>query len=957
MVTLKDILKSASVSIRNATAEADGQTTLDVIDTYLDEHAQKLYATVHAGSGAVGPTTAAANATQSTTATSEDQETRAAIDKLSTELFYLYNTTILVSPIAATVVSCSPEARILHSKQLLLLKFLHALVPLLGPQRLFESSWWIEAIHPLLTTATFTDAIKNEARAIVTDSLVLELQAQTQPTCASRIVHYYLESAKKYQEREEQHIDAVLENNLFNVQEDLRMQHQALLAMEQDEWSKNLLIILMSVGAAEAKAFFCLLDHAFQSSVHRLQIVYLISEFMLRKRTHAHEILDTPLFESMLKSLMYDNSTTLIAISVTNMIMLLPRICAMLPPFLPQLFYIFARAISWDQLRDMRKRQTLSSAPGLKIDPTWDCADFTFSKLTAPPSNPQTGPFFTALYGLYPCNFLKFLHKPYAYFESVSFVVPEEFDEETFRTRVMTQVSRHMLHPNIVSMTAEDELTDRSRWMKMEPPDVIALVMSLDLTNAASRSAFSSSPQSHAPNSMDLLDTTIWSATKEYREQQHQLVKDLPAATPLAATLPPRHQHISTIDTSTPLDLAKRPSSGANSPLLAIKQQQPMMTNIVQLHKALKSGSEIFTGDDIWDATLQHVTSPSVSACASPKIKEPPNQSFQGALQSTGNEDARDPAIADSTSTMSSETKLLIAGLKREVLLLRNELTFELFLKQQHLQHIGRLHREHVMDSTVEAERQQLYNANRMLNSQLKQTTEALERLRAESAMAKQKHIKWEDDQSGKLRGFRDARREWQAHMEVAKKDLDDYRLLIDDQRSELEQARKMIFDLQNQVTTLQPMVEMASNYEQRIRQLTQQMLLWEEDTAHLKEQKKYIKGLLSEWWSMEGLVASIQAENQSLEEDIRHKSARLDQLQRQAESTLADKPDHTPDPALPAQEPTSRQKELDEMKLTMRALKEELATSEMEKLRYQAELERQKYAAQSSSETTSQPC
>lgn len=35
--------------------------------------------------------------------------------------------------------------------------------------------------------------------------------------------------------------------------------------------------------------------------------------------------------------------------------MLLPRICAYLSPFLPKLFYIFARAVCWDQLRDFRQ--------------------------------------------------------------------------------------------------------------------------------------------------------------------------------------------------------------------------------------------------------------------------------------------------------------------------------------------------------------------------------------------------------------------------------------------------------------------------------------------------------------------------------------------------------------------------------------------------------------------------
>jgi hypothetical protein len=64
--------------------------------------------------------------------------------------------------------------------------------------------------------------------------------------------------------------------------------------------------------------------------------------------------------------------------------------------------------------------------------------------------------------------------------------------------------------------------------------------------------------------------------------------------------------------------------------------------------------------------------------------------------------------MTEEESTSSSEQNMLIAALKREVLLLRNEMNFEMFLKQQHLQHIGRLHREHVMDTSVEAERQQL---------------------------------------------------------------------------------------------------------------------------------------------------------------------------------------------------------------------------------------------------------
>lgn len=63
-------------------------------------------------------------------------------------------------------------------------------------------------------------------------------------------------------------------------------------------------------------------------------------------------------------------------------------------------------------------------------------------------------------------------------------------------------------------------------------------------------------------------------------------------------------------------------------------------------------------------------------------------------------------------------------------------------------------------------------------------------------------------------------------------------------------------------------MINKVTESEHRVKQLTQQMLLWEEDTSHMEEQKRYIKGLLSQWWSMEELVASLQSENKRLQEE-----------------------------------------------------------------------------------------
>ncbi|KAG0187063.1 hypothetical protein DFQ28_006931 [Apophysomyces sp. BC1034] len=855
MVTLKDILRSATHSIRHATSDSDGQSTLDTIDMYLDEQT--------GDDGAPNVALASGDA--------------AAIERLSVELLTLCEQTVLSQP-TTTLVSCKPEAVRVHNQHHLILRFVHALLPILRPLYIFQD-WWEPVLRPILTTASHTDQIKNGARAIVSDCLIMEQQLcrsgqAGEPKYCKMIVDQYLEWAESYHKREENNLELLDKSYERDDTSRMRLQHQALLDMEQDVWSKNLKAILLNLGAAETKPFFMLLDGYFLSSKHRLQIVYLLSEFMLRK-----------------------------------------------------LFYIFARAICWDQLRDLRKKQNVQ-APLAEPPPTraindWDCLDYTFSKLSAPPSNPQTGPFFTSLYGLYPCNFLKFLHKPYAYFSHNDFEVPEEFDEETFRSRTITQVTRHMLHPNLVAMDADTELTDRSRWMKMEPPDVIAQIMSLDLTNAASRVAFSVDAGTGRSQQPDLLDETVWAHTGQLSQ--------------VPSTLKP----IKSVENV-------HAAQDRDEEVVSEKRPKPVVINsILNIHKALKSGAEVLVGEDVWDAGLERFSSPSPSASNSPMLPE--SNSLVAAVASGATSPVSSTNIlaqACDNVSINSETKFLIAALKREVLLLRNELNFELFLKQQHLQHIGRLHREHVFDSSVEAERQQLYNTTRMLKAQLKQTTAALESLKVETAMTKQKHIKWEDEQSGKLRNYREARKEWQSQMEATRQKLAEYENSLAEQSEQLKDARRQIFDLENEQRTNQPMLEKVTEYEHRVKQLTQQMLLWEEDTAHLEEQKRYIKGLLSQWWSMEELVASLQNENQMLQDRQSQKELELGKMKTQLEgwqrkTPLSDIPVDTQ-----KVEPSSKSKEMEQLRDAMHELREQVESLEMEKLHWQSNLEAARHTA-----------
>jgi hypothetical protein len=130
-----------------------------------------------------------------------------------------------------------------------------------------------------------------------------------------------------------------------------------------------------------------------------------------------------------------------------------------------------------------------------------------------------------------------------------------------------------MLHPNLVVMDAATELVDRSRWMKLEPPDVMAQIMSLDLTNAASRVAFS---EGNAQIKSKLFEQQVQTeaAQGHFKPSDH-----------LSPNMSKEEE----------LEEPQSPSSPDKKRLKAVS-----IANVLNVHRALKSGSEVVVGDDVW---------------------------------------------------------------------------------------------------------------------------------------------------------------------------------------------------------------------------------------------------------------------------------------------------------------------------------------------------------------------
>lgn len=124
-----------------------------------------------------------------------------------------------------------------------------------------------------------------------------------------------------------------------------------------------------------------------------------------------------------------------------------------------------------------------------------------------------------------------------------------------------------------------------------------------------------------------------------------------------------------------------------------VRQRKISLQDIITTSIALKSGADINVSERItsWPSIL--FTSPSTPAL--PSL----SSSSQVAISSSGE---------IMLPTQINET---IAGLQREVLLLRTELNFELWLKRQSIQHIARLHQDRITTGKDEMELQRIVSS------------------------------------------------------------------------------------------------------------------------------------------------------------------------------------------------------------------------------------------------------
>lgn len=595
------------------------------------------------------------------------------------------------------------------------------------------------------------------------------------------------------------------------------------------------------------------IDRIFVVKEQRLQILSLLNHYVRQQPPYLWHILHTSLIEHLLQCLLLDTSTTVISLALNCIIMVLPHIPSSARKHLPRLFLIYSRLLCWERCRPAAPKdepgetdadeddvdesddevESPSAAP--VTEEVWDKLGASFD--TAESGSPEIIHYFSFLYGLYPLNFMSYIRKPRRYLRKINFPRADDFDfdKRTIRGRSEVFTHLHLLHPGFTQTTIEDELDD-DRWMKIDPADVVAelIRLSLYITQPGQSVDIHATPSVKATEvppaymkTEDIPSESLLGYSDENTDSHSDLIS--PTANGSTISLINEHIAISTttlehnhIEHANPVQRAMmhaQAASRSHSPAFSSPLARPVdhytysptlgaaIPPFPPLSNATAAPSRSHRNGSI--ASLQNSTNTGTNT--SPRMSP---------MAPTRDNQPRSPALRPASQTESN-----LSFLQREVTLLKNDLNFERYLKQQHLTHIGRLQRKHVREATVEAEYQNLINTNRVLKNRLAEANKAYAALKKETGTSRTQSKKYEAELTVRMRKLKEDERTQLASADSLQSTLTQARtenealrqLIVDSEAKEL-QARQEVSSAMIKLEQLESLHKKLRELESRLR-------------------------------------------------------------------------------------------------------------------------------------------
>ncbi|GAO46873.1 hypothetical protein SAICODRAFT_24686 [Saitoella complicata NRRL Y-17804] len=662
--------------------------------------------------------------------------------------------------------------------------------------------------------------------------------------------------------------------------------------------------LILAYAKLHPKAFFNALGPHFTRAQTRTRTLTLLTAYIQRNNgSGLHHMFATNLWNLLLESLERDDSEAAVQLGVGVLCMSLPHVANSLADFLPRLYGIYYRLLCWDRVvrrgsldsgiesgddnSHSESVELVNASPSNKDEYEWKKLEADAASAMPPPA----AALFTFLYGLFPVNLFKFFRDPATYLASYpdsalptssplsrSTRAIKELDEDMLRSRSAAYVRRHLLHTNFLMFTPEQERADVQRWMRNEVGGIVAECVGLDTWNLAGGAlpympALNDTVAGLAANEMDSpvlgFGKGPGSGSLLSPLESEADTEDVAARRPSIAQSLQGQGHGQGLSISIPnasQNLMEETAHHLASPVF----QQGFFAMSPPEQSSFLATSPKHVRDFVHiDKTLKSLI-PRSRAVSVDRSAKP---DLEGALSDAVSGHVGSPDLSHA-GTSDQQT---IAHLQRELLLLRNELNFERHLKSQHLQHIGRLQREHILDSSVEMERQNLYNTTRALKSKVVELTSSLNRQRSEAMATKTARVKWEGELGSKIKTIREDRKSWKAEEESLRSELEARTKEAERLRRIVEDAERDATALAMKLKTVEPDVKEFNQLKEQVESIDRHRQDWEDRRNDLTEVQNKLNREEAEKWKLKGQLRSME---QYLERALREQDDKVRDLE-----------------------------------------------------------------------------
>ncbi|KII88629.1 hypothetical protein PLICRDRAFT_111127 [Plicaturopsis crispa FD-325 SS-3] len=629
---------------------------------------------------------------------------------------------------------------------------------------------------------------------------------------------------------------------------------------KRTRWKANLEDILVQFGNERPKDLMTEINDHFQAPSSRLQLLMLLNQYTSHPSflSSSPVLAAHPLISSVLYSLLLDNSSTVCTMGLTVIVKVLPifavHACEDLKRLLPSLMAVLARIVCWkERTRPEHQDSALLEvdedpedqhipedidAPeilDLRDDLGWQRLELSFNATDS--SAPSPRQLFTTLYYLFPCNVLRFLRSPSHYLAMYDLASPyaaswdDALDEDQIRSKSESLVRGHILHPFVIWRDYKSELALPDFWAHHDVARIMSEAAMLDLRNA----------------------------TLGVRARHPERAATSGTNTPAASVLL-RSDNDDDHDNDNAVSSPRSVRPERERPLVSLQ-------DMINTSVALKSNVDV----EIVDSVSSWPTSLFPTATSSPakgQLALPP--------ESLSAEAHRE------SDQIPGHVLEAMAGLQRDVLLLRNELNFELWLSRENVKHIGRLYQDRILSKNAEAERQNLHNSLRKYRAQVQALERELRDHKQQSLSQKNKYADWNTELQKKLHNFREEKKSWISEAAALRSAEKEAQARFEAQGKLLAAATKEVFEHQTRWKENQHKIDRLRDYEKQIEQDLKMQKLWDDDFRKFNERGEQIELMSSEYRKMQMRLESFEKTQVVLDEQARAYRRQIQTLEAQ---------------------------------------------------------------------------